>query len=59
MFFYKKESCLQDSTPAAGRICDIVLLRRSAIPVELFLCNRNEISYYIRKKCRMYHYIRH
>ena len=36
MFFYKKESCLQDSTPAADCICDIVQLRRSAILVELF-----------------------
>ena len=32
----KKESCLQDSPPAAGRICDIVQLRRSAIPAEHF-----------------------
>ena len=28
---YKKESCLQDSPPAAGRFSDIIPLRRSAI----------------------------
>ena len=44
----KKESCLQDSPPAAGRSCDIFRLRRSAIPEE-FLYNRNEVSYYIKK----------
>ena len=27
----KKESCLQDSPPAAGRFSDIIPLRRSAI----------------------------
>ena len=45
----KKESCLQDSPPAAGRICDIVQLRRSAILAEHFLCNRNEVSYYTKR----------
>ena len=34
---YKKESCLQDSPPAAGRFSDIIPLRRSAIlPEGLF-----------------------
>ena len=28
---YKKESCLQDSPPAAGRFSDIIPFRRSAI----------------------------
>ena len=32
----KKESCLRDSPPAAGRFCDIFHNRRSAIPAELF-----------------------
>jgi len=34
---YMKESCLQDSPPAAGRFSDIIPLRRSAIlPEGLF-----------------------
>ena len=31
MTFYKKESCLQDSPPAAGRFSDMFPRRRSAI----------------------------
>ena len=30
-------------------VCDILLIRRSAILAEHFLCNRNEVSYYIKK----------
>ena len=47
---YKKESRLRDSPPAAGRICDMFLIRRSAILAEHFLCNGNEVSYYIKNR---------
>ena len=33
----KKESCSQDSPPAAGRFCDILPNRRSAILAERFM----------------------
>ena len=36
LLYIKKESCLQDSPPAAGRICDMIQLRRSAIPAKRF-----------------------
>ena len=35
--YLKKESCEQDSPPAAGRCCDILLIRRSAILAERFI----------------------
>ena len=33
----EKESCPQDSPPAAGRFCDMLLIRRSAILAERFI----------------------
>ena len=38
----KKESCLQDSPPAAGRFSDILPVRRSAILSGAFLCHRTK-----------------
>jgi len=35
-YWYKKESCSQDSPPEAGRFYDIVHYRRSAIHAERF-----------------------
>ncbi len=32
-----KESCMQDSLPAADRFCGILLIRRSAILAECFM----------------------
>ena len=52
---YVSNKHLRDSPPAAGRICDMFLIRRSAILAEHFLCNGNEVSYYIKK--RVYHNI--
>ena len=48
---YKKESCLQDSPPAAGRLERQLPFRRSAIlPGRAFyvIGNSNGISYYIK-----------
>ena len=38
----EKESCKQDSPPAAGRFSDILPLRRSAILSGAFLCHRTK-----------------
>ena len=53
VFRYKKESRLRDSPPAVGRICDMFLIRRSAILAERFLCNGNEVSYYIKNRLKL------
>lgn len=34
----------------AAVACDICIVRRSAHPRGAFLCNRNEVSYYIKKR---------
>ena len=49
----KKESCLQDSPPAAGRICDTIPFRRSAILPEGLLLYRNFL--YSKKECSFKH----
>ena len=41
-FLNEKESCLQDSPPAAGRFSDILPFRRSPILSGAFLCHRTK-----------------
>ena len=50
----QKESCLQDSPPAAGRFSDIIPLRRSVLlpgGLYFFIGKFNEISYKEIKLC--------
>ena len=51
---YKKESCLQDSPPAAGRFSDTLPLRRSAILSGAFLCHRTKFPYERMKQARTF-----
>ena len=50
---YKKESRLRDSPPAAGRNMRHVSYPPQCDPHGVFLCNGNEVSYYIKNRLKL------
>ena len=49
LFHIKKNLACEILRLRRVAICDMFLIRRSAILAEHFLCNRNEVSYYIKR----------
>ena len=47
--YYRTKNVPWHILAPAAVACDIYIVRRSAHPRGAFLCNRNEVSYYIKK----------
>ena len=50
---YKKNLACEILRLRRVAICDMFLIRRSAILTEYFLCNGNEVSYYIKNRLKL------
>lgn len=50
---YKKNLACEILRLRRVAICDMFLIRRSAILTECFLCNGNEVSYYIKNRLKL------